>query len=68
MGEIADLALEGVVCETCLDYVGDGEGVGYPRRCEFCEHEAIEMENNPDPFKSELEYDETLGEEFEPYE
>lgn len=35
MGEIADMMLEGVLCETCGEYIGDE--VGYPRRCAACE-------------------------------
>ena len=37
MGEAADLALEGIVCEWCGQYLG--ESVGYPRKCESCEQE-----------------------------
>lgn len=34
MGEIAELMLEGVLCENCGSFVGDP--VGYPRKCEDC--------------------------------
>lgn len=34
MGEIADMMLEGELCECCGEYLGDGEGV--PQRCAAC--------------------------------
>jgi hypothetical protein len=34
MGEIADMMLDGVLCETCGEYIGDE--VGFPRRCASC--------------------------------
>jgi hypothetical protein len=34
MGEIADMMLEGVLCECCGVYIGDD--VGYPMKCEDC--------------------------------
>lgn len=37
MGEIADMMLEGVLCERCGEYIGDG--VGHPRLCNACELE-----------------------------
>lgn len=36
MGEIAEMILEGILCEECGSLV-DGEEVGYPRKCEDCE-------------------------------
>lgn len=35
MGEIAEMMLEGDLCEGCGEYLGDGDG--FPRRCEGCE-------------------------------
>jgi hypothetical protein len=35
MGEIAEMMLDGTLCEGCGVYL-DGEGDGYPRRCEDC--------------------------------
>jgi hypothetical protein len=34
MGEIAELILEGIVCEYCGIWIG--QPVGYPRPCEEC--------------------------------
>jgi hypothetical protein len=39
MGEIADMMLEGVLCETCGVYL-DGEAPGHPRYCE--DHQEID--------------------------
>lgn len=32
MGEIADMMLDGTLCEGCGEYIGDG-APGYPRYC-----------------------------------
>jgi len=34
MGEIADMQLDGALCECCGVFLGDA--VGYPRRCKEC--------------------------------
>ena len=34
MGDIADMMLDGVLCECCGVYMGNGDGV--PQRCEAC--------------------------------
>lgn len=34
MGEIAEAMQDGILCETCGDYLGDA--VGYPRKCKHC--------------------------------
>lgn len=36
MGEIAEMVLDGLLCEQCGIFV-DGEETGYPRSCEDCE-------------------------------
>ena len=36
MGEIAEMMLEGVLCEGCGAYIEEGEPGGFPRRCEVC--------------------------------
>jgi len=36
MGDIADMILEGLLCEGCGAYI-DGDGDGVPRRCGDCE-------------------------------
>jgi len=38
MGDIAELMIEGVLCETCGDYLGGP--TGFPRRCSACRGEA----------------------------
>jgi hypothetical protein len=38
MGEIAEIMLEGVLCEQCGCLI-DGEETGYPRLCEDCARE-----------------------------
>lgn len=38
MGEIADMVLVGVICESCCGFI-DGQVVGYPRQCEDCKEE-----------------------------
>ncbi len=37
MGEIAEMILEGDLCEICGVYLDDEGGDGFPRRCEGCE-------------------------------
>ena len=34
MGGMAEMHLDGTVCECCGEYLG--EAVGYPRRCSAC--------------------------------
>lgn len=34
MGEIAEMMLDGELCEGCGDYLGDGDG--FPRYCRAC--------------------------------
>jgi len=34
MGDIADLMLEGALCEACGEFLGDGDG--FPQRCPGC--------------------------------
>lgn len=36
MGEIADMTIEGILCQVCGVFMG--EGVGYPRTCDVCEN------------------------------
>ncbi len=35
MGDIADMMLEGVLCQICGEYLGDGDG--YPVTCSGCQ-------------------------------
>jgi hypothetical protein len=36
MGEIAEMTLNGLLCEGCGSYMDDHEEPGYPRRCDDC--------------------------------
>lgn len=36
MGEIADMMLEGTLCEICGAYIPEGEPDGFPRKCIDC--------------------------------
>ena len=36
MGEIADMMLEGVLCELCGEYIDDDMEAGFPRLCAGC--------------------------------
>lgn len=38
MGDIADMILEGELCECCGVYMGDA--CGYPRKCAGCRRDA----------------------------
>jgi hypothetical protein len=49
MGDIADMMLDGTLCEGCGVYIGDGmDAAGYPRRCSHCRRE--ERENTQTKF------------------
>jgi hypothetical protein len=52
MGEIADMMLDGTLCEGCGTYLGDDGG--FPSRCSACQREysdgvAIMERNKPAP-------------------
>ena len=36
MGEIAEMMLDGIMCETCGEIIDDGEEAGHPRQCAGC--------------------------------
>jgi|tagenome__1003787_1003787.scaffolds.fasta_scaffold20938243_3 hypothetical protein len=36
MGDIAEMVLEGILCEECGSFI-DGCAAGYPRQCADCE-------------------------------
>lgn len=43
MGEIAEMMLDGFICEQCGEIIGDmdtGEGAGFPGLCAGCASEA----------------------------
>jgi len=35
MGDIADAMLDGVLCEWCGEFLGEGKG--YPGKCQSCQ-------------------------------
>lgn len=37
MGEVADMMIDGEMCQYCGDFIGDA--VGYPRSCDDCASE-----------------------------
>lgn len=39
MGDIAEMILEGILCEFCGVYLGEGQG--FPDNCKACEGEII---------------------------
>ncbi len=50
MGEIADMMIEGAMCQGCVEYIVDD--TGYPRWCSSCEPDDTE-DWNPKPRKVE---------------
>jgi len=46
MGDIADMMLDGTLCERCGEYLGEAEG--YPRYCPSCQEEIDEEEGEND--------------------
>lgn len=45
MGEIADLMINGDICEGCGVELGEGDG--YPRRCAYCQRNEAAMKPQP---------------------
>lgn len=45
MGEIADMMLDGTLCEGCGVYLEDEDSDGVPRRCAGCGGEADEADH-----------------------
>jgi hypothetical protein len=47
MGEIADMMLDGTLCEACGEYIGEGEG--FPRYCseECARNRGVGLEEKP---------------------
>ena len=42
MGEIAEMMINGDLCQACGDYLGDGDG--YPMTCDYCHREMMKLE------------------------
>lgn len=36
MGEVAEMVLEGLLCESCGGLMDDLEAPGYTRQCDYC--------------------------------
>lgn len=47
MGDIADMIIEGVLCQGCGEYMGDGNG--YPQWCRACMKTEDRKETLPGP-------------------
>lgn len=43
---VADMVLEGLLCEECGCYVDDMEAPGYPRKCEDCKPKPMRSKRN----------------------
>lgn len=52
MGEIADMMIDGILCEECGEYIGDA--VGYPRLCSGCSHGVINEDDRDFDTKDDL--------------
>lgn len=37
MGDVAEMVIDGVLCQACGCFIGDA--VGFPRSCDDCEEE-----------------------------
>ena len=54
MGEIAEMMLDGTMCQQCGEYIG--EPVGYPIYCENCESENQDDGEDNDEFHTDFNY------------
>jgi len=45
MGEVADMMLDGTLCEGCGVFMGDE--VGYPRKCKACRYDERKLAEIP---------------------
>jgi hypothetical protein len=55
MGEIAEMMLDGTLCQTCGGVI-DGTTPGYPRYCEDCAKDQVEHDIKEIEYE-EIEYD-----------
>lgn len=51
MGEIAEMMLEGILCESCGVFLG-GDAAGYPRYCADCAAHSVDEEKIEKPKKT----------------
>lgn len=54
MGDIADMILDGSLCQECGSVIGDGNGDGYPTTCSGCSGEPIERARKPNKSKQKM--------------
>ena len=47
MGEIAEMILDGTLCEGCGEVFGDFDSPGFPRRCSACRPRAVSPKRKP---------------------
>jgi NMD protein affecting ribosome stability and mRNA decay len=52
MGEIAEMMLSGILCESCGSYIEDGEEPGHPRKCDDCMQEEKPKDRKPRRYRS----------------
>lgn len=50
MGEIADMMLDGTLCERCGEYLGGG-GMGFPTLCAACRRDNTSWPDEDDRFR-----------------
>jgi hypothetical protein len=56
MGDVADMMLDGTLCECCGVYIDDEDG-GFPRMCRSCESEGARVEDGcPGPGWTEKKF------------
>jgi hypothetical protein len=53
MGEIADMMLDGTLCQVCGAYIGDAEG--YPRTCIGCREDEEDEQDDTEQEQSHAE-------------
>lgn len=58
MGDIADMIVEGQMCETC-GHIFDEE-CGYPRQCKACAGPSYDDEDDPADLDKDCDYWEKL--------
>lgn len=52
MGEIAEMYLEGILCEGCGEYLGGDDGI--PQRCSGCRSEEAKFQDLDRPKSKQL--------------
>lgn len=47
MGEIAEMVINGLLCQKCGGWMEDMEEPGYPRTCQYCKQERKQIKRSP---------------------